>query len=199
MHIGCTVPFSHLTPVDYIGEAARHLEAAGFHSLWAPEHVLFFPEYASRYPYSATGRVHGDPEGVLDPFVALTFVAAHTSTLRLGTGVCLVPQRQPVYTAKAVADLDYLSRGRVDFDRVHHADALAFDLQAQAEAPTLGAIAHVCPLHRQGKFPPSAHDALRVGGRPSRDAQAGFRRSRPLVYGARLALQGSRTKAARHG
>jgi len=45
----------------------------------------------------------------------LTFIAAHTSTLRLGTGICLVPQRQPVYTAKMVADLDYLSQGRVDF------------------------------------------------------------------------------------
>jgi probable F420-dependent oxidoreductase len=115
MRIGCTIPFSHLTPVDYIGAAARYLETVGFHSMWVPEHVLFFPEYASRYPYSPTGRVPGEPEGVLDPFTTLTFVAAHTSTIRLGTGVCLVPQRQPVYTAKMVADLDYLSVGRVDF------------------------------------------------------------------------------------
>ena len=130
MRIGCTIPFSHLTPVDYIGAAARYLETVGFHSMWVPEHVLFFPEYASRYPYSPTGRVPGEPEGVLDPFTTLTFVAAHTSTIRLGTGVCLVPQRQPVYTAKMVADLDYLSVGRVDFgvplelthDSVLHAD-----------------------------------------------------------------------------
>jgi probable F420-dependent oxidoreductase len=59
--------------------------------------------------------VPGNPQGVLDPFSALTFVAAHTQRIRLGTGVCLVPQRQPVYTAKLVADLDYLSSGRVDF------------------------------------------------------------------------------------
>ena len=52
---------------------------------------------------------------MLDPFAALTFVAAHTQSIRLGTGICLVPQRQPVYTAKMVADLDYLSGGRVDF------------------------------------------------------------------------------------
>jgi len=115
MHIGVTAAFSHMTPPDYIAQAARLIEAAGFHSLWVPEHVLFFPDYASRYPYAADGRVPGNPQGVLDPFTALTFVAAHTQRLRLGTGICLVPQRQPVYTAKMVADLDYLSGGRVDF------------------------------------------------------------------------------------
>ena len=115
MKIGVTMAFSQHTPVDYIAAAARLVETLGFHSLWVPEHVLFFPEYASRYPYSDDGRIPGNPEGVLDPFNALTFVAAHTKTIRLGTGICLVPQRQPVYTAKMVADLDYLSGGRVDF------------------------------------------------------------------------------------
>jgi probable F420-dependent oxidoreductase len=115
MKIGVALSFSHLTPVDYIAAASRLIDSAGFHSLWVPEHVLFFPDYASRYPYSDDGRVPGDPEGVLDPFTALTFVAAHTQRVRLGTGICLVPQRQPVYTAKMVADLDYLSNGRVDF------------------------------------------------------------------------------------
>jgi probable F420-dependent oxidoreductase len=115
MHIGVTIAFSHLTPPSYIAQAARFIEEAGFHSIWVPEHVLFFPEYASKYPYADDGRVPGNPQGVLDPFTALTYVAAHTQRLRLGTGVCLVPQRQPVYTAKMVADLDYLSGGRVDF------------------------------------------------------------------------------------
>ena len=76
---------------------------------------MFFPEYASKYPYADDGRVPGDPIGVMEPFVALTYVAAHTKTIRLGTGICLVPQRAPVYSAKLVADLDYLSGGRVDF------------------------------------------------------------------------------------
>jgi len=115
MKIGVTIAFSQHTPVDYIAEAAQLVETLGFHSLWVPEHVLFFPEYASRYPYSDDGRIPGNPEGVLDPFSALTFIAAHTTTIRLGTGICLVPQRQPVYSAKMVADLDYLSGGRVDF------------------------------------------------------------------------------------
>ena len=107
--------FSQHTPVSYIGEAAQLVEEKGFHAIWVPEHVLFFPDYASTYPYSDNGRIPGDPEGLLDPFTALSFIAAHTSTLRLGTGICLVPQRQPVYTAKMVADVDYLSGGRVDF------------------------------------------------------------------------------------
>ena len=115
MKIGCLVSFSHLTTPEFIAGAAKLVEERGFHSLWVPEHVLFFPEYASKYPYADDGRLPGDPIGVMEPFVALTYIAAHTKQIRLGTGICLVPQRTPVYTAKLVADLDYLSGGRVDF------------------------------------------------------------------------------------
>ena len=115
MKIGITMGFSHRTAPAFIAGAAKILDELGFYSLWVPEHVLLFSDYASRYPYSDNGRIPGDPEGVLDPFSTLTYVAGHTRQLRLATGVCLVPQRQPVYTAKMVADLDYLSAGRVDF------------------------------------------------------------------------------------
>jgi probable F420-dependent oxidoreductase len=115
MKIGATMAFNHHTSPAFISDAAQAVEAAGFHSVWVPEHVVFFPDYVSRYPYAADGRIPGDPEGVLEPFVALTWIAAATRRIRLGTGICLVPQRQPVYTAKQVADLDYLSGGRVDF------------------------------------------------------------------------------------
>ena len=137
MDIGVAVAFSHHTPIDYIVGAAQRIEAAGFTSMWVPEHVVFFADYASRYPYSDDGKVPGDPEGVLDPFTALTFVAAHTSTIRLATGVCLVPQRQAIYTAKMVADLDYLSGGRFDFGigigwLEEEFDALGMDFGARA-------------------------------------------------------------------
>lgn len=115
MRTGVALAFDQNTPPAAVGEIARHADAAGFHSLWVPEHVLFFRDYSSRYPYSDSGRIPGDPEGVLDPFLALTWIAAQTSRIRLGTGICIVPQRQPVYTAKMVADLDHLSGGRVDF------------------------------------------------------------------------------------
>ena len=141
MEIGITTAFSHHTPTDYIVGAAQRIEAAGFATVWVPEHVLFFPDYESSYPYSKDGRVPGDPDGVLDPFTALTFVAANTSTLRLGTGICLVPQRQPVYTAKMVADLDYLSGGRVDFGigigwLEEEFDALGMDFGRRAKDTT---------------------------------------------------------------
>ncbi len=115
MKIGAAMAFSQHTDPGFARDAVQLVEAKGIDSIWLPEHVLFFPDYASTYPYSDSGRIPGDPEGLLDPFTAMTFIASHTSRVRLGTGICLVPQRQPVYTAKMVADVDFLSGGRVDF------------------------------------------------------------------------------------
>ena len=114
MKTGCVMAFNDATSPTYIKEAGQLVEEMGFHAFWVPEHVLFFPEYDSKYPYSEDGRIGGDPRSLLDPFTSLTWVAAHTSTIRLATGICLVPQRNPVYTAKMVADLDYLSGGRFE-------------------------------------------------------------------------------------
>ena len=102
---------------EYIVTVARAADELGFHSLWAPEHVVLFAEHAeSRYPYSADGSIGVPPNaGILDPFQVLTFIAAATKNIRLGTGIALVPQRNPVYTAKAAATLDWLSNGRFDF------------------------------------------------------------------------------------
>ena len=106
-------PFATPSYLRTLGPAA---EERGFHSVWAAEHVVLFDEYTSAYPYAADGRIPARGEsGFLDPFLALSFIAAGTRTLRLGTGICLVPQRNPVYTAKAVSDLDWMSGGRVDF------------------------------------------------------------------------------------
>jgi alkanesulfonate monooxygenase SsuD/methylene tetrahydromethanopterin reductase-like flavin-dependent oxidoreductase (luciferase family) len=115
MHAGVTLAFGTQSSRDDVITLARHAEGLGFHSLWVPEHVLLFRDYDSRYPYADNGRIPGDPEGVLDPFSALLLACAVTDRIRLGTGICIVPQRSPVYTAKMVADLDHLSGGRVDF------------------------------------------------------------------------------------
>ena len=115
LKLGCQMAFNEHTSPEYIAAAAAMVEKLGYDSFWVPEHVLFFPEYESKYPYAEDGRIQGDPRSLLDPLTALTYVAANTSKIRLGTGICLVPQRNPVYTAKQVADLDYLSGGRVDF------------------------------------------------------------------------------------
>ena len=115
LKLGCQMAFNEHTSPEYIAAAAAMVEKLGYDSFWVPEHVLFFPDYEAKYPYSEDGRIQGDPRSLLDPLTALTYVAANTSKIRLGTGICLVPQRNPVYTAKQVADLDYLSGGRVDF------------------------------------------------------------------------------------
>jgi probable F420-dependent oxidoreductase len=101
---------------ETLAAAATTAERAGFHSLWFAEHVALFDAHASRYPYSADGAFPLSGEaGLLEPFTAVAFAAALTTRIRLGTGVCLVPQRPPLYTAKQVADVDVLSLGRFDF------------------------------------------------------------------------------------
>jgi probable F420-dependent oxidoreductase len=116
MKIGVIAPASSpvATP-DYVHALGAAVEERGFHSLWAPEHVVLFDQYASKYPYSDDGRLGGPPDaGPLEPFVTLSFLASATKRIRLGTGVLLVPQRNPVYTAKSVSSLDWLSGGRVE-------------------------------------------------------------------------------------
>jgi len=92
----------------------RAAEASGFESVWTVEHVLIPAGYESTYPYDASGRMPApDHMDLPDPIVWLTWVAAHTTTLRLATGVLVLPQRNPAVLAKEVATLDSLSGGRV--------------------------------------------------------------------------------------
>jgi probable F420-dependent oxidoreductase len=87
---------------------ARAAEAAGFDSLWVADHVVL-PDPP------VTGRPMAPDMRLLDAIVALTFLAAHTSRIRLATGVVILPQRQAVVLAKQLASLDVLSNGRVIF------------------------------------------------------------------------------------
>jgi probable F420-dependent oxidoreductase len=117
MDVGLFAPFTNpfATP-EYIEAYGRGAEERGFSSIWVAEHVVLFDEYASQYPYSADGKIPaGGENGIFEPFTALAFLAACTSRIRLGTGICLVPQRHPVYTAKEVTAVDWLSNGRMDF------------------------------------------------------------------------------------
>ncbi len=117
MDVGVFVPLGNgnATP-EILRAVGREIEDRGFESIWVPEHVVLFDDYESEYPYSSDGKFPaGGDAGMLEPLGALSFLAAVTDRVRLGTGICLVPQRNPVYTAKAVTDLDSLSGGRVDF------------------------------------------------------------------------------------
>jgi probable F420-dependent oxidoreductase len=117
MKVGVFAPFAAVNAdPEFLRAVGQAVEERGFESVWVAEHVVLFDDYDSRYPYSPDGRFPGGGDsGLLEPFTALTFLAGVTGKVRLGTGICLVPQRNPVYTAKQVADLDVLSGGRVDF------------------------------------------------------------------------------------
>jgi probable F420-dependent oxidoreductase len=89
------------------------LEARGFESLWAPEHSHI--PLTRKSPYPQGGDLPKKYYDVMDPFVTLSAAAATTKTLKLGTGICLVVQRDPIQTAKSVATLDQISKGRFLF------------------------------------------------------------------------------------
>jgi len=94
-------------------ELAQAAEAAGFDSVWTVEHVVVPHAYQSRYPYSASGRRGSGLEDfpIPDPLIWLAFIASATRTLKLGTAILILPQRNPVITAKAVATLDAMAGG----------------------------------------------------------------------------------------
>lgn len=117
MKLGLIAPLiSPLATPEYLATFARAAEECGFHCIWLAEHVVAFDDYESNYPYSDDGRLPAGAEnGFLETFTALSYMAAVTRTIRLGTGICIVPQRNPVYTAKEAAAVDWLSGGRLDF------------------------------------------------------------------------------------
>ncbi len=103
-------------PADYgidLAELARALEDRGFDSLFVPEHTHI--PVGRRTPFPGGGELPRRYAHTHDPFVGLAFAAAATKKLKVGTGVCLVPQHEPIVTAKAIASLDQLSGGRFVF------------------------------------------------------------------------------------
>jgi probable F420-dependent oxidoreductase len=99
---------------EHAATLARLAEEAGMESLWAVEHVIVPVDYASRYPYDASGRMPGrDDLAIGDPLIWLAYAAAVTERIRLATGILILPQRNPVLLAKECATLDSLSSGRL--------------------------------------------------------------------------------------
>ena len=98
---------------DVIALVAQKSEQCGFESLWVPDHSAIPEGHQSKCPYTPDGQIPGGSTAPLDePISALSFMAALTSKIRLGTGVMILPQRHPFYVAKEVATLDVLSKGR---------------------------------------------------------------------------------------
>jgi probable F420-dependent oxidoreductase len=92
---------------------AINAERLGFSTLWVPEHVVLLDQYSSPYPYAADHRMNLPmTRPFFDPFLTLTCAATVTSKIRLATGICLVPEHNPLILGKVVATLDYVSAGR---------------------------------------------------------------------------------------
>lgn len=115
MQIGCSAPTSGpLIAPDRLVRIATEAEALGFDYVTVSDHVMIPTSIASRYPYSESGEF---PSGAaaerLEQLTAATFIAASTSKLRIVTSVMVVPHRPAVLTAKILATIDYLSKGRL--------------------------------------------------------------------------------------
>ena len=111
MHFGASMFFTDysMTPQAL----AKALEERGFESVWAPEHSHI--PLSRKSPFIMGGELPKRYYDVMDPFVTLTAAAMATTNLRVGTGICLVNQRDPIQTAKSVASIDLMSEGRFLF------------------------------------------------------------------------------------
>lgn len=104
-------PFAFPEGITHLAQTA---ERVGIESIWTVEHVVIPVGYRSKYPYDPSGKIPAPPQVPMpDPLLALAFAAAVTKTLKLATGILILPQRHPLYVAKEVATLDVLSNGRV--------------------------------------------------------------------------------------
>jgi probable F420-dependent oxidoreductase len=115
MGIGCVYPNrgAMATPANLV-RFAQTAEALGFDTIWTSDHIVVPTEVQSFYPYHPAGQMPFVPaEPYLEPLIVMTYLAAVTQRIRIGTSVLILPYRNPVFTAKALATLDVLSHGRI--------------------------------------------------------------------------------------
>ncbi len=99
---------------EKIADLAKAAEESGIESVWTFEHVIVPVAYASKYPYHPSGKMAAEPETpFIDPLIALTYAAAHTTRIKLATGVNILAQTNPLLLAKQAASLDNLCGGRL--------------------------------------------------------------------------------------
>ena len=110
MDIGLNMSIS-TNSID-VAEIAAKAEALGFESIWLPEHPVMPVNTASKYPGSPDGSIPDYMSDMADPYIGLARASAVTSTIKLGTGITLIPERNPLVLAGAIASLDRFSSGR---------------------------------------------------------------------------------------
>ncbi|MCH7789850.1 MAG: LLM class F420-dependent oxidoreductase [Acidobacteria bacterium] len=107
-----TMTFASGEGAAMLGQAA---EAAGFESVWTVEHVIYPEAYESKYPYDDSGKMMMATDTPLpDPLVWLTWLGAATEKIRLGTGILILPERNPVVLAKVLGTIDSFTGGRLE-------------------------------------------------------------------------------------
>jgi probable F420-dependent oxidoreductase len=182
MHFGAAMFFTDysMTPADL----ARALEERGFESVWAPEHSHI--PLTRKTPYGGGGELPKEYYDVMDPFVTLTAAAMATKTIKIGTGICLVQQRDAIQTAKLVASIDHVSEGRflfgvgggwnqdemedhgtvyeTRFQRVRESVEAMKQIWTQAEAEYHGEIVKFGPMIARPKPVQKPYPPIVVGG-----------------------------------
>lgn len=115
MDIGMSGLFGNTASRDgaWTRDFGRACEELGYSAVWAPEHIVFFERYDSKYPYTDDGSVFFTPDqGIYDPIMVCQEIAAVTSTLKVATSVLIATERHPLLTAKLAMTLDHFSGGR---------------------------------------------------------------------------------------
>lgn len=120
MKLGILVPLQRHATAEFVRTYGEMSEELGFDSLWIGEHIVITDDYATQFPIASVndGKMkHDDPcDNIeLDIYTSLAFLAAVTKKIRIGSATCVLPQRNPVYSAKEVANVDVLSNGRLDW------------------------------------------------------------------------------------
>lgn len=111
MHIGLSAFLTEKS--GPIGKIAQEAETLGFESFWMPEHMVMPVRYDFRYARTEDGSIPESFAHLPDPFIGLGFVAQATRHIKIATGICILPQRNVIATAKAAATLDFYSDGRL--------------------------------------------------------------------------------------
>jgi probable F420-dependent oxidoreductase len=171
---------------DIMVAVAAAAESAGFATLWCGEHVVMVDRPASRYPYSDDGKIAVPPDADwLDPLLALSFLAGVTRSIRLATGILLLPEHNPLLVAKQAATLDLICSGRFDLGvgigwsaEEFAALGVPFARRGERTAEYVAAMRRLWsddPATFHGKF--VNFDAVRVNPKPVRERRV------PVIFG----------------
>ena len=171
------IGIGHLSQPDLVKTVAVNAERLNFSTVWAPEHVVLLDKHISKYPYSKGEFPLPTDTAFADPFVTLAYAAAYTTRVKLVTGICLVPEHNPVVLAKVVATLDQLSSGRFTLgvgvgwlEEEFNAVGVPWEQRAQRTRECIDAMRSVSGATRTAATRASSTNSTTFAAIPSRSA-----------------------------